>query len=198
MTLQTTHDRRTHPRVGFQGVVFVRNAKKKIPCQALNLSETGILVRPSRRANPGSQFRVTFRLSPPPAPPDCNAQPEATGWLDVEGKLVHRTWIKERISWGIQFVCIPESVRDLLRDFVETDTEPPTPRTLQRGSVLQPLPEIKVHVTEEGDEKGEGPTRQVDRAQLRQLAQVSEMDDTGELRLEEIERLVRAMTPIDD
>ena len=44
----------------------------------------------------------------------------------------------------------------------------------------------------------EGPTRQVDRARLGQLATEAEMADTGELRREEIERLVREMTPIDD
>ena len=193
MTLQTSHDRCTHPRVGFQGVVFVRNAKNKIPCQALNLSETGILIRPSRRANPGSQFRVTFRLYSSPTHGD--ALPDASGWLDVEGKLVHRTWIKERISWGIQFVCVPALVRDLLRDFVGKGQRGPGMPRPAHPLQPQPIPEIEVNVVAEGEE---GPTRQVDRARLGQLATEAEMADTGELRREEIERLVREMTPIDD
>ena len=51
---QTADERRISPRVDYQGVVLVRNARQQIPCQALNISETGILVRPMRKLIDGS------------------------------------------------------------------------------------------------------------------------------------------------
>ena len=104
-------ERRASNRVDFHAVVLVRNAKRQIPCWAVNVSETGILVRPARQEDPGSQFRVTFPLPGP-------------SWLDVEGRLVHQTRVQRRVSWGIEFVGMPAAIRDQLRKLVSISPVP--------------------------------------------------------------------------
>ena len=178
MNEQATEDRRVSLRIGFEGVVLVRTARQQIACQALNLSETGILVRPARRANPGSQFRVTFAL------------PEQSGWVDLEGRLVHRTWIHRRVFWGIQFTGVPGVVRSKLQRFVTTDV-PSTRAACPRMSSERPLqPEprpVEMKVIEHKDGAKEGPTRRVEASRLKQLAGE---EDTREISLSRLSRLM--------
>jgi len=189
---QTTDERRISPRVSFGGVVLVRNARQQVPCQALNLSETGILVQPSQRANPGHQFRVTFAL---PA--------RDGGWVDVEGHLVHRTWIGRRISWGIQFAGVPTVVRGKLRQFVETVHVPaePTPPRASAERRLAPVP-IPGATTErvpreentsrslERPRSDKEPTRRV---AISKIERIPGSEETRQVPREVIDRLTRGM-----
>ena len=192
----TTDDRRISRRVSFGGIVLVRNARQQIPCQALNLSETGILVRPSERANPGHQFRVTFAL---PA--------RDGGWVDVEGHLVHRTWIAQRISWGIQFAGVPTVVRGKLRQYVETTGVPAAPapprasarRRLAPDPIPGPVgsvpPKETTSRTLEPRRSDKEPTRRVAISKIKRLPG---SEETRQVPREVIDRLARSMADDDN
>jgi len=152
-------ERRASNRVDFNAVVLVRNAKRQIPCWAVNVSETGILVRPTRQEEPGSQFRVTFPLPGP-------------SWLDVEGRLVHRTRVERRIAWGIEFVGVPAAMRDQLRHLVKCEPAPVPEATLSGPS-----------------ERSERKTKKVARIEL---ARDPREQDTSRTPLSVLKRLLRS------
>lgn len=191
---QTADDRRTSRRVTFGGIVLVRNARQQIPCQALNLSETGILVRPSQRANPGHQFRVTFAL---PA--------RDGGWVDVEGHLVHRTWIARRISWGIQFAGVPTVVRGKLRQYVEAADVPSKPAP-PRASAEQRLAPDPIPGPIESAPRKETTSRTLEpppdqeptrRVAISRVERLPGSEETRQVPREVIDRLTRGMADDD-
>jgi hypothetical protein len=184
-TVRTTEERRISPRIDFFGLVLVRNRWHQIPCKACNLSETGILVSPTVSQRPGSQFRVTFAL------------PDPDGWVDVEGRLVHRTEIQRRLSWGIEFLGVPERIRGQLRRFVSsnrtTKTDPPAKRVEQSGGRLAPAP-VPAGPSDDADQPREEPTRRVHMSTMKQLAGNG---DTRQTPRSKIDELLRSMTPKD-
>lgn len=185
MTGETTSERRVRPRVNFQGIVLVRSASEQIPCQALNLSESGILVRPSRDADPGDHVRVTFALPP------------SAGWVDLQGRLAHCTWIQRRLTWGIQFSAVPVEIRGRLRKFIDGGL-PPVPPARPGPSASQEARLIPDAIPEsanmDDDAMKELPTRRVPAFKMKRLAGT---ESTRRTSREEIERNKRLMTSTD-
>jgi hypothetical protein len=190
MNGQTTSERRIRPRINYQGIVLVHSGSEQIPCQGLNLSESGILVRPSPEADPGAgaHFRVTFALPP------------STGWVELQGRLAHCTWIHRRLTWGIQFSAVPVEVRGRLRQFVNEGlpaalTAGPGPSASQEVRFIpDPVPEsCKVGAVDEDALKGL-PTRRVPAVKMRRLAG---NETTRRVPPEELERIKRAAASTD-
>lgn len=172
----------------------MRNASEQIPCQALNLSETGILVRPNREADPGAHFRVTFAL------------PRSTGWVDLQGRLAHCTWIQRRLTWGIQFSAVPVEIRGKLRQFIDAGL-PETPPAKPGPSSSQVVPLVPDAIPEAPKAKAKGkvlgrmsdamkeqPTRRVGAFKMRRLAG---KESTRQASREDLERIRRLMTSTD-
>lgn len=112
------------PRVCFQSVVILRSAVRQIPCKSLNLSESGILVRPLVSQSPGLQFRVTFTLG------------KGARCLDLEGRIVRQSWggppDSPWVLWGIEFIGVPAALRGVLRRLVTTRETRSSPSALER------------------------------------------------------------------
>jgi hypothetical protein len=180
---QTTNERRIRPRINFQGIVLVQSGLEQIPCQGLNLSESGILVRPSRETDPGADVRVTFALPP------------STGWVELQGRLAHCTWIQRRLTWGIQFSAVPVDIRSRLRQFVSegvpaVPTARPGPSASQEVRFIpDPIPESGKTGAKDGDALEGLPTRRVPAVEMQRL---TGNEITRRTPPEELERIRRA------
>jgi hypothetical protein len=198
MTGPTTSERRVKPRINFQGIVLVRNASEQIPCQALNLSESGILVRPNREVDPGAHVRVTFALP----------ESESAGWVDLQGRLAHCTWVERRLTWGIQFSSVPVEIRGKLREFIDGGLPPlPTPRPGPSASqevrfIPDAIPESPKNrkaqlIRQMSDEMKELPTRRVPSFKMKRLAGKEDTRQASPEELERIKRLASSKDPED-
>lgn len=109
----SSHERRTCRRAKFSGITFLWAGERELPCVAGDVSESGILVYPQRRAavDTGHPLRLSFTL------------PSMRSWIQLDGTLVRRSERARREAWGVQFLGVPAEVRRLLRSFIER-TEP--------------------------------------------------------------------------
>lgn len=101
-------ERRGSPRVSFSGITLLYTEQSELACVARDLSETGILVFPQRRAAvaPGQPLLLAFAL------------PQSPSWLNLEGTVVHRTQVRERVALGVRFSRVPEGHQQQLSSFV--------------------------------------------------------------------------------
>jgi len=78
-------------------------------CQTSNVSESGMLIHTSRRAEVGSEVEVTFHLPGDPRP------------IDGVVKVVRHTspGNEKTQGMGVTFVQLPEGGRERLRDYVQ-------------------------------------------------------------------------------
>jgi hypothetical protein len=106
-------ERRGSPRVNFTGITLLYTEQSELPCLARDLSESGILVLPQRQAviSTGQLLHLAFTL------------PEAEQWINLEGTVVRRAKLNQRVALGVQFERVPPSVRKELRSFIQ-DYEP--------------------------------------------------------------------------
>ena len=102
-------ERRASPRARFTGAVFVNTLRHELSCAASNLSETGMLLYPSREPLVGvnQPLKLKFTL------------PKLYRWLDIDATLVRRDTVHfQRAAWGVQFQSVSAADRRVLRTFV--------------------------------------------------------------------------------
>lgn len=106
--MNSTAERRGSPRVNFTGITLLYTEQTELPCVARDLSESGILVLPQRRAviSPGQSLHLAFTL------------PEAEQWINLEGTVVRHEKLNHRVALGVQFERVPSSVQEELRSFI--------------------------------------------------------------------------------
>jgi hypothetical protein len=107
--MDSMEDRRRAPRVELRSVGRVDLGDYTVPCQLLDLSNTGLaLVTPEPA--PARAIRVRFQLGD-----------RAAAWTDVEGQVVRcRTWADEAgcYVWGLQFGALDLGTRTRVRGYV--------------------------------------------------------------------------------
>jgi c-di-GMP-binding flagellar brake protein YcgR len=102
-------ERRASPRARFTGAVFVNTLRQELSCAASNLSETGMLLYPSREplVDVHQPLKLKFTL------------PKLYRWLAIDATLVRRDTVHfQRPAWGVQFQSVTDEDRRVLRTFV--------------------------------------------------------------------------------
>jgi hypothetical protein len=78
--------------------------------------------------------------------------PEAEQWINLEGTVVRRAKLNQRVALGVQFERVPSGVQEELRSFVQ-DYQPrltlPSPPPDVKMKALRPLPAQKKERAEE-------------------------------------------------
>lgn len=107
--MQRMEDRRRSPRVELRSVGEVDLGDYSVPCQLVDLSNTGLsLVTPEPA--PARAVRVRFQLGD-----------RAAAWTEVEGRVVRsRAWAEDGAThlWGMQFAGLDLGTRTRVRGFV--------------------------------------------------------------------------------
>jgi hypothetical protein len=121
--MPSSGERRTCRRTKFSGITFVWTTNRELPCVAGNLSESGILVYPQRRAAvaPGHSLRLSFTL------------PSVGRWIQLDGLLVYRSERTRREAWGVQFQDVPTEIKHLLRAYVAQGEPPGAPAAREQA-----------------------------------------------------------------
>ncbi len=100
--------RRRVPRVSVNFPVILTWDKKKIPCQACQISELGILLAPSQKELVGENVQLEFTTDSP------------SRFLSLSGIVIYA--INSGI--GIRFNAGPSEQQDLLRDYLQSPEGP--------------------------------------------------------------------------
>lgn len=127
-----TDDRRRAPRARFSGITMVRAEGFDIYCVGGDVSESGMLLFPTRPPPViPRHLRVTFAL------------PTSARWLVAEAELVRQKLVARRTMWAVRFTVMDEETRSTVRAFIrDNDVSGSGPAALPdlRAAELRPLP----------------------------------------------------------
>jgi hypothetical protein len=107
--MDSMDDRRRAPRVELRSVGEVDLGDYLVPCQLLDLSNTGLALLTPEPA-PTRAVRVRFQLGD-----------RAAAWTDVEGQVVRcQAWADDGTTyvWGMQFGPLDLGTRTRVRGYV--------------------------------------------------------------------------------
>jgi hypothetical protein len=106
--MSDARDRRRAPRARFSGIVLVRAEDFDINCVGGDLSESGMLLYPTRPPPVlPTRLRITFTL------------PGSSRWLNADAELVRQKRVARRTLWAIRFTYMEDEAKGALRAFVE-------------------------------------------------------------------------------
>jgi hypothetical protein len=101
-------DRRRAPRARFSGIVLVRAEDFDINCVGGDLSESGMLLYPTRPPPVlPTRLRITFTL------------PGSSHWLNADAELVRQKRVARRTLWAIRFTYMEEDAKVAMRAYIE-------------------------------------------------------------------------------
>lgn len=101
-------DRRRAPRVELRGIGIVDLGDYEVPCEILDVSDTGLaLVTPEPA--PLRAIRVRFQLG--------NSE---AAWTEIEGQVVRTADWDEGQLWGLRFSPLDLGTRTRVRGYVAT------------------------------------------------------------------------------
>lgn len=193
----TPAERRAYPRVRFSGLVVVRCAQSDVPCGGIDLSESGVRVRP-REAVALKEQRVELLLGV-----------YEGGWLPLSARVVRIEKGRRSPRWALSFEPPPPESQRALRRIIaaltaaqlavaesvvptarsQTPTAPPRTPT---ASVLAPLPVEGPKAAAAAHELDDDPTpRETTRNVLPEVMNdLAAKDPTARLTVEELEALL--------
>jgi len=100
-------DRREAPRARFSGIVLVQAEGFDISCVGGDVSETGMLLYPTRSPPVlPTRLRLTFAL------------PGSSRWLVIAATLVRQRLLRRRTMWAVRFVDLDEETRSALQTYL--------------------------------------------------------------------------------
>lgn len=186
----TPAERRAHPRVRFSGLVVVRCAQSDVPCGGIDLSESGVRVRP-REAVALKEQRVELLLGV-----------YEGGWLPLSARVVRIEKGRRSPRWALSFEPPPPESQRALRRIIAALTaaqlavaatvDPSARRRTPTASVLAPLPVERPKVAAVAHELDDDPTpRETTRNVLPEVMNdLAAKDPTARLTFEELEALL--------
>lgn len=136
-------ERRSGSRVPFSGKAIVYVADRQVPCEAVNLSASGMLLLPPARAGAGLQMRLSFIFE------------GMKDWITVGATIVREGDYEGRYAWGVRFDQIAPYVSTMLRSYVrQQERGGPAPEP-QMSEAAQPL------IATEQPQQGSSPIQRV-------------------------------------
>lgn len=186
----TPADRRAHPRVRFRGLVVVRCAQSDVPCGGIDLSESGVRVRP-REAFTLKEQRVELLLGV-----------YEGGWLPLSARVVRIEKGRRSPRWALNFELPPPESQRALRRVVAalaaaqlidpSESSPALTPNVAPASVPAPLPVVRAPGGPAARELDDEPTpRETTRNVLPEVMNdLAAKDPTARLTVEELEALL--------
>ena|GEM_PF-5904604 len=90
----------------FRGVTVIESERGQIPCRALNLSRSGMLICPPSWLDGKGDLNLRFALP-------------ATGrWLDIDARLVRQSRNGMVEAWGVQFQRVSDEDQNEIDEFI--------------------------------------------------------------------------------
>lgn len=106
--MPAVQDRRHKPRVALHSSGLIDLGDHAVPCQTIDLSETGLgLIAPLQA--PLRSVRIRFRLS------------EQAPWTDVDARVVRRQWVDGFSEiWGLELHPMDLGTSTRIRNYVRS------------------------------------------------------------------------------
>ncbi|MCA9670778.1 MAG: PilZ domain-containing protein [Myxococcales bacterium] len=120
-------ERRSGPRVVYNGEAVVYAAERQLACRARDLSTSGMLIFPPARARPGLQMRIAFSF------PGMGEQ------MVVQATLVREAMVEGHYAWGVRFDAMAPHMGTMLRTFVRRMMRGEPEPDLAMSAAAQPL-----------------------------------------------------------